>query len=215
MSNPSTEFPPLPDRMTWAELSALPPDQSERIELIKGRPVWVRTGPPEHQRFATRLRNALENAARRSMKARPGECWQVDTETNVFLSRAKDDFLTPNFMVYHCPDEPWTPIFAEDVVIVGEVLSPSNHIGQMLTKQARYAEAGIDEYWEVLLDRDGRRIDTILTYVLATPTDLPPGVTPLRPRQYALVSEWSPTVHPEIELNHPFPLALSWTDLEY
>ncbi|WP_156910288.1 hypothetical protein [Nocardia mangyaensis] len=71
----------------------------------------------------------------------------MDTETNVFLSRAKDDLLTLDFLAYHCPDEPWTPIFAEDVVIVGEALSPSNHISQMLTKQARYAEAGIEEYW--------------------------------------------------------------------
>lgn len=90
--------------------------------------------------------------------------------------------------VYHCPDEPWTPILAEDVVI-GEVLSPFDHIRQMLTKPARYAEAGIGEYWEVLLDREGRRIDTILTYAVATPSDLPVGVTPFRPRQYALVSE--------------------------
>lgn len=201
--------------MTSAELSALPPDQAERIELVKGHSVWVRTGPPEHQRFATRLRNALENAAQISMNARPGECWQVDTETDVFLSRAKDNFLTPDFMVYQCPDEPWTPIFAQDVVIVGEVLSLYDHIGQMLTKRARYAEAGISGYWEVLLDREGRRIDTILTYVLATPTDLPVGVTPLRPRQYALISEWSPTVHPEVGLNYPFPLTLSWTDLAY
>lgn len=206
---------PLPERMTWDELNALPVGQAERIELVKGRPVWVRTGPPEHQRFATRMRNALEVCACDSMRARSSECWQVDTETNVFLSRTKDDFLTPDFMLYRCPEEPWKPIFAETVLIVGEVLSPSNHIGQMLAKQARYAEAGISEYWEVLLDREGRRIDTILTYVLATPSDLPEGVTPLRPRQYAQVGEWSPKIHSEITLPYPFPIALRWPDLEY
>ncbi|NNH71747.1 Uma2 family endonuclease [Nocardia uniformis] len=215
MSTPTPDSTPLPDRMTWDELAALPAEQAERIELVKGRPVWVRTGPPEHQRFATRVRNALEVCGRDSMRARPGECWQVDTETNVFLSRAKDDFLTPDFLVYHCPDEPWTPIFAEDVVIVGEVLSPSNHIGEMLAKQARYAEAGISEYWEVLLDREGRRIDTILTYALSTPGDLPDGVTPLRPRQYAQVGEWSHRVHPVISLGHPFPISIPWADLAY
>ncbi|MGY4100722.1 Uma2 family endonuclease [Nocardia sp. R16R-3T] len=214
MSNPVTDSP-LPERMTWDELNALPAGQAERIELVRGRPVWVRTGPPEHLRFATRMRNALEVCARDSMRARSSECWQVDTETNVFLSHTKDDFLTPDFMVYRCPEEPWKPIFAETVLIVGEVLSPSNHIGQMRAKQARYAEAGISEYWEVLLDREGRRIDTILTYVLATPSDLPEGVTPLRPRQYAQVGEWSPKVHSEIALPYPFPIALSWTDLEY
>lgn len=140
MSNPSADAVPLPERMTWDELNALPDEQAARIELVKGRPVWVRTGPPEHQRFATRVRNALEVCARESMRERLGDCWQVDTETNVFLSPAKDDFLTPDFMLYHCPDEPWTPIFAPDVLIVGEVLSPSNHIRQMLAKQARYAD---------------------------------------------------------------------------
>ncbi|WUD63209.1 Uma2 family endonuclease [Nocardia sp. NBC_00511] len=201
--------------MTWDELNALPDEQAARIELVKGRPVWVRTGPPEHQRFATRVRNALEVCARESMRERLGDCWQVDTETNVFLSPAKDDFLTPDFMLYHCPDEPWTPIFAPDVLIVGEVLSPSNHIRQMLAKQARYADAGISEYWEVILDRAGRRIDTVLTYALSTPGGLPEGVTPLRPQQYALVGEWSPDVHPAIELTYPFPIVLNWTDLEY
>ena len=101
------------------------------------------------------------------------------------------------------------------MVIVGEVLSPSNHIRQMLLKQARYAEAGISEYWEVLLDRAGRRIDTILTYALSTPGDLPEGVRPLRPRQYAQVGEWSPKVHPDVSLGYPFPIALNWADLEY
>jgi Uma2 family endonuclease len=206
---------PLPERMTWDELDALPEDQAARIELVKGRPVWVRTGPPEHQRFARRLCHSLEQCARRSMRARPGECWQVDTETNVFLSRDKDDFLTPDFMVYHCPDEPWIPIFADDVVIVGEVLSPSNHIGRMRAKQARYAEARISEYWEVLLDRAGRRIDTIRTYVLSTPADLPEGVAPLRSREYVQVGEWSSAVQPEVSLAYPFPIALDWADLEY
>jgi Uma2 family endonuclease len=215
MSTPSTDASPLPERMTWDELTALPAEKAARIELVKGRPVWIRTGPPEHQRFATRMRNALESCARENMRERLGDCRQVDTETNVFLSAAKDDFLTPDFTVYHCPDEPWTPIFAEDVLIVGEVLSPSNHIRQMLAKQARYAEAGISDYWEVILDRAGRRIDTVLTYALSTPGDLPEGVTPLRPRQYAQVGEWSPRIHPAISLTYPFPITLNWAELEY
>lgn len=128
------------------------------------------------------------------------------TRGNVFLSAAKDDFPTPDFTVYRCPDEPWTPIFADDVLIVGEVLPPSHHIRQMLAKRARYAEAGISEYREVIPGREGRRIDTVLTYALSTPGELPPrrdstATSAIRPSR-RMIAQGTAGHQPHLPVSH-------------
>jgi Uma2 family endonuclease len=205
--------PDVPERMTWDELARLPEELARRIELHSGRVVFVRTGPPRHQRFYRRLANAIEQNARADMHAEPGHCWQVDVETNVFFNDDKSDFRTPDFLVYHRQDSGEHDIHAHDVVLAGEVLSPGNTHDAIEAKKAKYASADIPWYWEADLDSDA--ITAIRAYALELSTSLPDGVVPLRPRNYILIGQWTPAETSGIRTAHPFPIDIDWDALAF
>lgn len=215
MSTPRVERPDLPDRMTWEELEQLPEEIASQIELWDGRVVWVRRGPAEHQDFTNLLWSALRRSARQAMTEDPEQCWRVSPATNIFLRpNGKSDFLTPDFLVYRCLDAPYSDIRAHDVLLVGEVLSPSNTQIDVESKKARYASVGIPWYWEVVLDRDVGGIAIVRAYALETGHGtLPPGVQPLRPANYLLTGEWAPDDVGGIEIDFPFRIGIPWADL--
>lgn len=202
----------LPESMTWDELGELPEDLARQIELHEGRVVVVGSGPPKHQRFYRRLANALEACARTDMRHASDHCWQVDVETNVFFAD-KSDFRTPDFMVYHCVDSGEQSIWSRDVALAGEVLSPANTHAGIENKKAKYATAGIPWYWEA--DLDGDAISTVRAYALELSAELPDGVSPLRPRNYILVDEWSPETAATVETGLPFAITIPWVDLVF
>ncbi|MEV6771423.1 Uma2 family endonuclease [Nocardia sp. NPDC051030] len=205
--------------MSWEELERLPEEIAEQIELWNGRVVWVRRGPSPHQRFMRRLANALERCAQKSMAERTELCWQVDAENNVFFGQSgKSDFMTPDFLVFQCLPSTLQDIRATDVLLVGEVLSPSNTEPDMEAKKNRYASAGIPWYWEARLDLNGPAISTIRAYALALELErghLVEGVRPLRPANYVLAGEWSPAETDGVEFDFPFSIRIPWAELEY
>ncbi len=67
---PDTPGADLPEFLSWDELQKLPEDIAAAIELWERKVVRNRRGPLEHQRFAVRMRNALETGARRAMQGR-------------------------------------------------------------------------------------------------------------------------------------------------
>ncbi|WP_063017287.1 Uma2 family endonuclease [Nocardia niwae] len=217
MSVPRIERPDLPESMTWEELQRLPEEIAEQIELWDGRVVWVRRGPGEHQVFTRRLTNSLERCARKSMSDEPEHCWRVNFETNVFLGRTgKSNFLTPDFLVHRCLESPYQDVRGNDVVLVGEVLSPSNTQTDIEAEKGRYASAGIPWYWEVTLAREVSAIATVRAYGLDIGhAQLPEGVHPLRAANYILAAEWTDENPDGIEFDFPFPLSIPWTELEY
>ncbi|MEU0507537.1 Uma2 family endonuclease [Nocardia sp. NPDC005998] len=217
MSIPHVQRPDLPEYMTWEELERLPEEIAEQIELWDGRVVWLRRGPSEHQTFTRRLTNAIERCARKTMSEDPEHCWRVGDETNVFLGRSgKSDFLTPDFLVYRCLESPYQDVRGGDVLLVGEVLSPSNTQTDMEAKKGRYASAGIPWYWEVHLAREASAIAIVRAYALQTrPGELPDGVHALHSANYLLAGEWTPNNTDDIEIDFPFPIQIPWTELEY
>ncbi|WP_280273118.1 Uma2 family endonuclease [Nocardia wallacei] len=217
MSVPRVERPDLPEYMTWEELEKLPDEIAEQIELWDGRVVWLRRGPDEHQVFIGRLWNALERAARKDMANDPERCWRASFETNIFFGRTgKSDFATPDFMVRRCSDGPYQDIRADEVLLVGEVLSPSNTPVDIDAKKGRYADAGIPWYWEVHLARDDSAIHAVRAHALETrPGQLPEGVRPLHPANYLAIGEWSPADVEGIVIDHPFPIHIPWSELEF
>lgn len=222
MSTPHIEPPDLPDTMTWDELQRLPDEIADFIELREGHPVWVadeimlRHGPMEHQRFGRRLTNALEAASKTAMADDDKSCWQVEGETNVFLAPDKSSYLTPDFLVCHCLGDEFEWVFADDTLLVGEVLSPANTPKLVEAKKKRYAAAGIPLYWEVELARDPARISAVRAYALTTgEVHLRAGVTPLHPANYILAEEWTPETHGGIETTHPYPMDIAWSDLAF
>jgi hypothetical protein len=181
--------------------------------------VWNRRGPLEHQRFAVRLRNALESNARRAMQGGTGDsakppCWQVEVGTNVFFTADKSSFLTPDFLIRTCLPR-GADTTATDTVLVGEVLSGSDTPKRRAWKMDRYAEAGIPWYWEVDLDSDASwDISAIRAYELAHVLIADLAVKPLRPTVYLPVGEWEPG-DAGIDFPEPFALQISWDDLAF
>ncbi|WP_067478995.1 Uma2 family endonuclease [Nocardia amamiensis] len=217
MPTPRVDRPELPEYMTWEELERLPEDIASQIELWDGRVVWVRRGPAEHQDYTNLLWSALRRQARDTMSRHPEQCFRVSTETNVFLgSSGKSDFVTPDFLVYRCLAAEYQDIRAGDVLLAGEVLSPSNTPRDIEAKKARYADGGIPWYWEVRLARDPRGIEIVRAYALQTGlVELPAGVRPLHPTNYILADEWTPATTDGIHIDFPFPIHIPWSDLDY
>ncbi|MBH0777611.1 Uma2 family endonuclease [Nocardia sp. NEAU-351] len=203
--------------MTWEQLEQLPEEVARQIELWDGRVVWLRRGPAEHQAFTFALTSSLKQNAKAAMKGAPDRCWRVDFETNVFFgSSGKSDFVTPDFLVYRCLDAPYQDIRAADVLVAGEVLSPSNSQTDMIAKRARYAKAGIPWYWEVTLERERSAIAMIRIFALEREHGpLPEGVHPLYPSNYLPTEEWTPKDSEAIHTDHPFPIHIPWQDLEF
>ncbi|WP_237755033.1 Uma2 family endonuclease [Nocardia nova] len=214
---PPLTRPDLPERMTWEELEKLPAEIAEQIELWDGRVVWVRRGPAEHQTFSNLLWSGLRRCAGQHTIANPEQCWKSTTETNVFLgSTGKSNFLTPDFLVHRCLDQPYQDVRASDALLVGEVLSPSNTQSDMEAEKARYASAGIPWYWEVILDRNASAIATVRAFALETGYGrLPPGVRPLRSANYLVAGEWSHDDPDGVVTEFPFPIRIPWSELEY
>ncbi|MFC4373089.1 Uma2 family endonuclease [Nocardia halotolerans] len=212
---PRIEHADLPEHMTWDDLERLPEEIAAQIELWEGRVVWVRRGPAEHQDAMFSMTGALKRAAHTASSVSPEQCWRAALETNVFLgSSGKSDFLTPDFLVYRCPKRPFDDVRADDVALVGEVLSPSNTPNEVETKKTRYAGAGIPWYWEVALSRSTGAIDLVRAYALESePGRLPEGVRPLREANYLLAGEWSPADAADITIDFPFSIRIPWSEL--
>ncbi|MGQ4597356.1 Uma2 family endonuclease [Nocardia sp. R6R-6] len=217
MPRPRVERPNLPEYMTWEELERLPEEIAEQIELWDGRVVWVRRGPSEHQTFTNLLWNGLRRCARQDMSEHTQHCWRVTTETNVFLGGSgKSDFVTPDFLVHRCLESPYQDLRGADVLLVGEVLSPSNTQTDIEAKKGRYASAGIPWYWEVSLAREESAIAMARAYALETGhAQLPDGVRPLRAANYLVVGEWTRDDPNGVEIDFPFPIYIPWAELEY
>jgi len=209
--------PDLPEYMNWEELEQLPEGIAEQIELWNGRVVWLQRGPAEHQAFTNLMWSGLRRCARSNITADPEQCWRVGAETNVFFGRTgKSDFVTPDFMIYRCLDEPYQYVRSDGVLLVGEVLATSNSDADMELRKARYANAGIPWYWEVTLATHQSAIAHVHAYALATEVDnLPPGVRALRPANYILIGSWSPNNSTAITIDFPFPITIHWSELEF
>lgn len=142
-------------------------------------------GALEHQRFAVRMRNALESNARRAAQQRSDEtgeppCWQVEVETSVFFTADKSSLLTPDLLVRRCLPR-GSDTTASDAAVVGEVLSGSDTPKQRAWKVDRHAEGAVPWYWEVELDSDTSwDISAIQAYELAQVAAADLAVEPLR-----------------------------------
>ncbi|MEV0293672.1 Uma2 family endonuclease [Nocardia sp. NPDC050710] len=217
MAAPQVQRPDLPEYMTWEELERLPEEIASQIELWDGRVVWVRRGPFEHQEYTGLLWNSLRRCARQVMSGQPQRCWRVAIETNVFFgSTGKSDFVTPDFSIFRCLESDYQDVRAADVLLAGEVLSPSNTQADIEAKKVRYARAGIHWYWEVRLARDPRGIEVVRAYALEIgPAELIDGVQPLYPTNYILAAEWKPSTTEGIEIEFPFPIRIPWSELDY
>lgn len=209
--------PRLPKDLSWEELQRLPADIAAQVELWDRRVVWKLRGPFEHQQYTGMIWSALRREAAHSRQLPNDDCWEVGMETTVFLDpHNRSDFLTPDFLVFQCLASEYQDIYANNVLLVGEVLSPSNTSADIEAKKNRYADHGIPWYWEVRLTRNPRAIASIRVYGLENGrASLPEGVVSLRTSNYVLAGEWLPRESDGIEFEQPFPIRIPWSELEF
>ncbi|WP_040783891.1 hypothetical protein [Nocardia pneumoniae] len=66
------------------------------------------------------------------------------------------------------------------------------------------------------LAREVSAIATVRAYGLDIGhVQLPDGIRPLRAANYIVVAEWTHQNTDGIEIDHPFPISIPWTELEY
>ncbi|MEV0680510.1 Uma2 family endonuclease [Actinosynnema sp. NPDC050436] len=117
------------------DVLALPEDQHQRVEVVDGTLLVSPLGVYRHQRLLFRIAMALESACPAGLEATSGINVQV----------ASDSLLIPDFTV-NTPGPHGLAVHVEDLVLVGEVVSPSTRFKDYGIKRQRYAEAGVPFY---------------------------------------------------------------------
>ncbi|TDP97139.1 Uma2 family endonuclease [Labedaea rhizosphaerae] len=154
---------------TLDDVLALPDDSEtgQRVELVGGGLLVSPIGNFRHQRLIGDAYSALRNAAPRHLEA--------TVELNVQMPHGQ--LLIPDFTVVRRRDFDGVLFPVEDVVLVGEVISPTGRTQDKVLKRDLYAKAGVpfyllvdpetkpvcltllaldgDEYAEAAVSRDG------------------------------------------------------------
>lgn len=138
------------------EWHALPRDRTRRMELAEGVLCVAPRPSPRHQRLATLLARAVDDALP------PDWCAVIEVELLV-EGGATPTVRVPDVIVLRADAVDDRPrVTPSDVLAVAEVLSPGTHRTDRVMKLAEYAEAGIPRY--AILD-PGLPV-TLTTFVL-------------------------------------------------
>ncbi len=121
----------------WAldDVLALPEDHRQRIELVDGMLLVSPLGSYLHQRMVGKVFVALSRAC--------PEKFEATVELNVELSTGR--LLIPDFTVVE-PCDAGVTFPVDNVLLVGEVLSKSTRVTDLVVKRQLYAEAGVPYY---------------------------------------------------------------------
>lgn len=120
---------------TLDDVLSLPEDNSQRIELVDGMLLVSPLGSYRHQQLVGRAYAAMLAACPVDLEA--------TIELNVLLSSGR--LVIPDFTIVR-PREAGVMFPVSDVVLVGEVFSPSTRLNDEGLKRALYAKAGIAYY---------------------------------------------------------------------
>jgi Uma2 family endonuclease len=153
MTEPLTH-PEVGQPWTIEDLAKLPDDDGMRYEIVDGSLLVSPQAGKRHGRATTRLRKLLDRQA-------PPELTTVQ-EVGVNVQRRRSYFVPDLFVVRNDDfDKDDDDSFDQsDVLLVIEVLSPSNRGNDLVIKRHYYAAGGIPHYW--IVDPDKRTL-TVLT----------------------------------------------------
>jgi Uma2 family endonuclease len=156
----------MPDALApvyWtADMVRALPDDGNRYEVVYGELLVTPAPRPWHQELVSRLHVALANY----LLVHPvGVVWSSPAD----ISWGPDLLLQPDVFVVPADQArslEWTAI--RDLLLVAEVLSPSNPNHDRFIKRRRYQEARVPLYW--IVDGEARQVE------VWTPGDLFPRI---------------------------------------
>lgn len=117
-------------QMTLKEFEAMEKDERLNYELIDGVVMMSPSPSREHQKIASNLHYALRTSLKNS---RCETLYEYDVKAN-------GNVFKPDLMVF-CEENENLPI------IIIEIISPTSKHRDLVTKVAKYEQAGIAEYW--------------------------------------------------------------------
>jgi Uma2 family endonuclease len=137
---------------TLEDVLALPEDQDtgQRIELVDGALLVSPLGSVSHQLLIGRIYTQLLSVVSHPKTA--------TIELNVVLPGGR--LLIPDFTVLRRSDPDGVTVAADELVLVGEVMSPSTRVQDRVLKSQLYAEAMIPYY--LLVDPKGAMPSAVL-----------------------------------------------------
>jgi Uma2 family endonuclease len=121
---------------TLEDVLELPEDNSQRIELVDGMLYVSPLGTAVHQRLVFEASYSLRGAC-------PEE-FETTIELNVQFDG--DRLFIPDFTVLKHRDAKGLTVPAADVLLIGEVISRSTKVNDLVLKRQMYAEARIPYY---------------------------------------------------------------------
>ncbi len=121
---------------TLDDVLALPEDNSQRIELVDGMLYVSPLGTAAHQRLVFEAAYTLRGAC-------PEE-FEATIELNVQFDG--DRLFIPDFTVLKKRGAKGLTVPAADVLLIGEVISRSTKVNDLVVKRQMYAEAGVSYY---------------------------------------------------------------------
>jgi Uma2 family endonuclease len=191
----------------------IPEDFCRDHELDNGRLIRRQSGSRGHQHASLRLAIALEAAMKKAIQDGAYPCLKVVQDLDTRLWEVpRSTVRRPDVLVYRCL-EPEDKLWARDVLLAVEIVSPAsratdtgrdNPLVGFLSKMTQYALAGIKHYWIVRLRRDDAAIESIEEWRLVE-----------HPGAYLLAAAWNIETDSGVHTDRPFPIDISWADLEF
>ncbi|MBL7261743.1 Uma2 family endonuclease [Paractinoplanes lichenicola] len=135
---------------SWTE------EQCAGIEVVDGMVLVSPSASALHNRLGRLLANALDAAG--------GTDWNADTDFDVRFQDVPLANRRPDVTVYRADAIRLTPIRAEHVLLLVEVVSPGSETTDRIHKADQYAKAGVQFYWRVEQATTGAPI--VYTYIL-------------------------------------------------
>jgi len=190
----------------------IPEDFCRDHELDNGRLIRRESGSPGHQYASRRLANAIEVAMKKAVQDGAYPCLKVVQDLDTRLWEVpRSTVRRPDVLVHRCL-EPSARLWAKDVLLALEIISRASKATDtgrdkplvgFQSKMTQYALAGIKHYWIVRLRKADDAIESIEEWRLE------------RPGVYTLAATWSSDDDSGVHTESPFPIDISWADLEF
>ncbi|WP_083819670.1 Uma2 family endonuclease [Pseudofrankia inefficax] len=126
------------------------------MEVADGRVVTAAVASTQRRRTARIIANALDTAG--------GTDWNADVAVEVRLTDAPLTLRRPDVVVYRADAVALTPMRAQHVLCVVELVSRASQATGRIVGVHRYVRAGIRHYWRIEWSATG--VPVACTYVL-------------------------------------------------